>query len=112
MRQWQSLDQLADLLDAHAAKRETVTIRSDTARMLAELSRTCRPPASGPERHFNVDLYSSGSCIYELDKGDNIVAIVAWARSTVIAHAAFDALKAAQPRNRYVQRRRSWVERT
>lgn len=112
MRQWQSLDQLADMLDARASQLETVTIRADTARILAEISRNSRPPAAGPERHFNIDLYATGSCIYELDEGDSIMGIVAWARSSIVARAAFDVLKAAQPRNRFVQRRRSWVERT
>ena len=65
---------------------------------------------AGPGAKWNIDLHSSGSCVYRLNaKGDDIE-IVAWAQSSGVARAALEALRKANPDYRYQQRRRAWVE--
>jgi len=56
------------------------------------------------------DIYASGSCVYRLDDTGEIIEIAAWALSSRIARAAFEALSKAYPTDRFQQRRRGWIE--
>ncbi len=56
------------------------------------------------------DLYSSGSTIYLLDSAGNDSEVVAWAKSTMVARAAFDHLCRQYPDRSFEMRRKAWVE--
>jgi hypothetical protein len=62
------------------------------------------------QRIWQPNLYSEGSCIYEVDEKGNIVELVAWARNTLAASAAFEELCGRNSKTRYQQRRRGHVE--
>jgi len=63
----------------------------------------------GPDK-FRVDLYSEGSTIYRLDAEGKDLEIVAWARSSLVARAAFLHLLKEYASDQFMQRRRSWIE--
>ena len=56
---------------------------------------------------WRPDLHADGSCVYLLDDKGEIVSIEAWARSSLVANAAFEHLCAQNPQNSYSQRRRA-----
>lgn len=78
---------------------ETVAIVAAHLRMPADL-----------DRRFHFDPYSDGACVYRVDEHGDILEIVAWARGSLAAQAAFDYLVQQNPRDRYERRKRSWVE--
>lgn len=63
-----------------------------------------------PMNKWNIDLYDTGSCIYEVDERGNVIEIVAWAKNSTIARQAFEALCRQYPNRSFEQRRRAWVE--
>jgi hypothetical protein len=65
---------------------------------------------SNPKDRWSVDLYSEGTCVYELDAAGEVVGIVAWARNSLAAAAAFDEICKRQPGTSFSRRRRSHVE--
>jgi len=64
------------------------------------------PPVKTP---FDVDLYGNGSCVMEVDASGNVVEIVAWARNSLTAQAAFEELCDRNPNKSYQRRQRSWL---
>lgn len=62
------------------------------------------------DKRFTFDPYSEGSCIYQLDDEGNIYELVAWAKNTLAANAAFEELCKRNPGTSYLQKRRSHVE--
>ena len=65
-----------------------------------------RPPIS----KFGIDLYATGSCVMQVDTEADILEVVAWARNSIAARAAFEELCRLNPEKSYHQRRKSWVE--
>jgi hypothetical protein len=53
----------------------------------------------------------SGSAIYSLGRDGEISEVEAWAKSSLVANAAFDVLVRNNPQESYMQKRKSWVER-
>lgn len=103
---WRSVAELAAAMSDRALSGKRVILSPDTARMIAML---LDEPAR-PSSRFRVDLYDEGSCIYQIDGKGEVFRIDAWARSSLVAGAAFEALKAANPTISYSQRRGAWVE--
>ena len=57
-----------------------------------------------------VAPFDEGSAVYRVDDKGDIVELVAFARSALVARAAFDYLCDRFPEGSYSQRRRAWVE--
>jgi hypothetical protein len=89
-----------------------VVLSPPTALWLARQlqSIVARQQAARSRTKFDVDLYSTGSCVMEVDGAADIVEVVGWARSSLAARAAFEYLSAHNPEKSFHQRRRSWVE--
>lgn len=70
------------------------------------------PPIPQPprDRRLYVNMFSQGSTVYRMRKGEE-VEIEAWARSSLVAGVAFEELVRRNPDEEYMQRRRAWVER-
>ena len=59
---------------------------------------------------FAIDLYDTGSCIMNVDDEGDILEILAWARNSLVARAAFDELCRREPNYSLHQRRGGWIE--
>jgi hypothetical protein len=107
MTRWKSLPAFLAKLKAKAGAGENILLSPQTARVLILLLEERKPQRRTP---WSVDLYSEGSCIYRLDVKGEILQIEAWARGTIAGRAALASLKEHNPRERFSQRRGSWVE--
>jgi hypothetical protein len=105
-RKWSSATELADALRARAGEGLTTVVSPETAKLIAFL---IDPPRRPPDR-FHIDAYAQGSAIYKLDAKGEIDEVVAFAKSTLTARAAFLELCESNPRYSFSQRRKSWVE--
>lgn len=108
------LEKIALKLLVRAGAGKASTLRPETARQIAQA--LLNPPEAPPrsptplERLHKPDLYSEGSTVYRLDERRDILEIVAWARNSLVALAAYEELVRKYPEDRYEQRRRGWVE--
>ena len=114
-REWTSRAELAQALMQRGEAGREVRLSPQTAILLAQmLMPRATPPAHiDPPRRpdpWTIDLHKEGSCVYRLDGAGGIDRIDAWARSTAIGRLALAGLKDAYPKERFEQRRRSWVE--
>jgi hypothetical protein len=107
MTRWGSLPALVAAMKAKAVSGENIVLSPQTARLLIMLLDS-KPKLQ--RNTWNIDLYSEGSCIYRLDDKGEIFQIEAWARGTIAGRAALASLKEQNPKERYSQRRGSWVE--
>jgi len=108
---------LADKFRQRAAAGWTTLLSPDTTMLISQALEEYAPkhpplPARMPQpSRFDVDMYSSGSTIYKLTASGDILEIVAWAQNSLVARVAFDELVGRYPNDRFMQKRRSWVER-
>lgn len=116
----EDMRQFADILRQRARVGYGTRLSAETALLVAEALGAYAPappappppaPARAHEERFWVDMYAVGSCIYKLDHRGEIFEIAAWARSTLVAHAAYDKLVEQYETDRFLQKRRSWIER-
>lgn len=109
-----AIAELADILRRRATAEWTTLLSARTSLLVADALDSYKPaaaPQPAPDNRFHVDLYGAGSTIYRLMRNGEILEIAAWAQSTLVAHAAFDRLNEQYPGDRFMQKRRSWVER-
>lgn len=109
-RRWKDTSELAAAMRARADQGRDVVLSPNTARLIAMA--IDRPSYRASNSLWEINLYEVGSCIYRLDGEGGIDRVDAWARSTLIAEAAFRASLDAYPKYRFEQRRRGWVERS
>jgi hypothetical protein len=107
---------LGDIFRQRAAAGWTTLLSPKTTILVAEAldAYAPKPPEQeyrDPDARFSVNVFKSGSAIYRLDRDGEIFEVAAWARSTSVARSAFDRLIEQYPNDRFMQKRRSWVER-
>ncbi len=106
---------LASIIRQRAAAGWNTLLSPSTSLLVAEALETHvppppRPPAPSPSARFLVDVFERGSAIYKLDRQGEILEVVAWAQSTLTANVAFADLVERNPKERYMQKRKTWVE--
>ncbi len=104
--------ELAVAIEEHVLCGRKVVLSPPTALWIARqiqnaIARRDVPPVKS---HFNIDLYASGSCVMQVNSNEDIVEVVAWAKSSIAARAAFDHLCDRDPERSYQQRRGGWIE--
>ena len=110
------LRMLADIFRQRAQAGWTTRLSPETTMLVAEALEAYTPkpppppPSRSPDHYFHIDLYASGSTIYRLGHDGEVREIAAWAQSTTVARSAFDKLVEQYPRDRFIQKRKSWVE--
>lgn len=98
--------ELAAAIRAQAAAGRNVVLSPETARRVA--SHLDPPP---PQKSiWNINAHADGSAVYQLDARGEIVEVVAFAKSTLVARAAFDYLCENRPNESYSQRNGARVE--
>lgn len=109
------LQQLASILRQRAGAGWNTPLSPETAMLVADALYAYAPPPApahrGPGAHYCVDMFKDGSTVYRLHRDGEIFQIDAWARSTLVAGTAYDELVKRYPNERFMQKRRSWVER-
>lgn len=113
-RTWKDAKELADAMQGRAYAGRTVTLSPETAAWLARQLHNAiafqNRPAPTRKSIHDVNLYSEGSRVYQLDHNGEDASIVAWARNSGVALAALEELRKREPNTRFMQRRRGWVE--
>src|SRR5690606_15577706 len=109
------LQMLADLFRQRAKAGWTTRLSPETTLLVAEALEayaptTTQPAAQSPDHGLRIDLYASGSTIYRLGHDGEVREVAAWAQSTTVARSAFDKLVEQYPRDRFIQKRKSWME--
>jgi len=113
---WESVHELADKLRQRASVAWNTVLSPATTLLVAdaldqyEPAPPSEPLPPRPHSKFHVDMFSQGSTVYRLFKGE-IHEISAWAESSIVAGVAFEKLVEQYPNERFLQKRRSWVER-
>jgi hypothetical protein len=107
---------LADIFRQRAAVGWNTTLSPETTLLAADaldayMPMPQPPLPTPPEAKFYVDVFARGSAIYALFHDGEIKETVAWAQSTLVAGAAYDRLVEQYPGEKFLQKRRSWVER-
>ena len=107
---------LADIFRQRAGVGWNTPLSPETAMLVADAldAYAPKPPApeySGPGRRTSFDAFGKGSSIFRLFRDGEIMEVAAWAQNTLVARAAFDRLIEQYPNDRFMQKRRSWVER-
>jgi hypothetical protein len=110
------IQRLADIFRQRAMVGWTTLLSPETTILVAEAldAYAPKPPEQeyrDPDARFSVNVFKSGSAIYRLDRDGEIFEVAAWAKSTSVARSAFDRLLEQYPNDRFMQKRRSWVER-
>lgn len=105
-RNWKDMAELGAAIRERAAAGKQVVLSPETAlRVAATLAPASRRPVNG-----FIDPFSEGSSVYRVNEQNDILELVAFARSALVARAAFDHLCERYPNESYSQRRRAWVE--
>jgi hypothetical protein len=107
---------LADILRQRASAGWNTPLSPETTMLVAEALDAYAPdscPADeykGPDDYLRIDLYASGSTVYRVRSDGEIAEVAAWAKSTIVASAAFRKLVEQYPNDEFLQKRKSWVE--
>lgn len=94
---------LADILRRRAAVGWYSRLSPETAMLVADALQAYGPkpdpqPASqSPVWRLSVDMYAQGSMIFRLDAKGELAEVVAWARSSLVAGAAYERLMQQYP---------------
>lgn len=107
---------LADIFRQRARAGWNTPLSPDTTLLVADALDAYAPvsfPADeykGPDDYLRIDLYASGSTVYRVRNDAEIAEVAAWAKSTIVASAAFRKLVEQYPKDEFLQKRKSWVE--
>lgn len=101
------MKELAAAIRAQAAAGRNVVLSPETARRVAQCLDT---PTPRRPSIWNINAHADGSTVYLLDARGEIVEVVAFAKSGLVARAAFDYLCENQPKESYSQRSGARVE--
>ncbi len=111
---WGSVQELANAIEERALCGRKVILSPGTAIWLARSVLAALAPRQNVQRArpspFDVDLYDTGSCVMQINANGDIIEVKAWARNSLVAKAAFEALAAYDSNYSLEQRRRSHVE--
>jgi len=116
-KEWtkQEIYELAIVFQARAEVGWNTLLSPETTLLVAEALHAYIPkppplPRSDPGSRFCIDAFSNGSAIYRMLSGE-IFEVAAWAKNSLVAHAAFDRLLQQYPTDKFMQKRASWIER-
>lgn len=100
------MKELADAIRAQAAAGRNVVLSPETALRLTQ----CLDTAPRRASIWNINVHVEGSTVYLLDARGEIAEVVAFAKSALVARAAFEYLCENHPNESYSQRSGARVE--
>lgn len=111
----QEIHELAIVFQARAEVGWNTLLSPETTLLVSKALQAYlpKPPpieTNDPGSRFCIDVFASGSAIYRMLQGE-IFGVAAWAKNSLVAHAAFDRLLQQYPTDQFMQKRASWIER-
>lgn len=112
---WNDAYELATAIEEHIlCGHRRVVLSPSTALWIArQIQNACRDRKTvirKPDRRLEVDMFADGSRVMHVDDKGDIVEILAWAKNSVVARAAFEEICRREPTYSLHQRRGAWVE--